>query len=592
MNGSCGSGASAFPHGLSRDYVPRARRRAAAAAIGNPRSASADPAAGAPHEPADGDNERMNPLSASLLAVIVVAVLAALLAGLAIGLALARARRRAAVDAALAQSGHAAQLELAQARERLRAGEQAAAAAQAELERARAETHATREQLASAHESVLRAAASEAQKQQLVASLDDRVAALQRDLAAAADHAAARTRELQTAHAELAHARTRADAERASAQEKLQLLTEAKAELSNQFKALASDILEEKSRRFAEQNQHNLGTLLDPLRAQLSEFKGKVEEVYVKEGQERFALTEQVRQLMELNKTLSNDANNLTKALKGQAKTQGNWGELILERVLEASGLEKGRVYHVQVSQRDAEGNLQQPDVVIDLPQDRKLVVDAKVSLVAYDQYASAETDEARAQAVRTHLDSVRAHIKGLSAKNYQALYGVKSLDMVVMFVPIEPAFMLAVTSDESLFMEAWQRNVLLVSPSTLLFVVRTIAHLWRQEAQTRNAQDIARRGAELYDKLAAFVGDLQKVGAKLKDAQAAYEDAEKRLSTGKGNVIRQAEMLRDLGVKTSTALPNALVEAAGDAGEAPAPAAPQPLPLFDEAPDPDATLN
>ena len=532
----------------------------------------------------------MNPVSPFVLAAL---LLGAALLGLILGLVLARGRARAELESTLAQAGHAQELELAQARERLRAGEQAAAAAQAELDRSRAETRAARDELDTAHEAMLRTSASEAQKQQHVVSLADRVAKLERDLAAAADQASARLKELQSTHTELAHARTRADAERASAQEKLQLLTEARTELSNQFKALANDILEEKAKRFAEQNQQNLGTLLDPLRVQLNEFKGKVEEVYVKEGQERFALTEQVKQLMELNKTLSNDANNLTKALKGQAKTQGNWGELILERVLEASGLEKGRVYHVQVSQRDAEGNLLQPDVVIDLPQERKLVVDAKVSLVAYDQYANAGTDDLRLVAVRQHLDSVRAHIKGLSAKNYQALYGVKSLDMVVMFVPIEPAFMLAVTSDESLFMEAWQRNVLLVSPSTLLFVVRTIAHLWRQEAQTRNAQDIAKRGAELYDKLAAFVGDLQKVGAKLKDAQSAYDEAEKKLATGRGNVIRQAEMLKDLGVKSTKALPNTLVDASGDAEPAPAAAAAlPPLSLFDEAPDPDAPLN
>jgi DNA recombination protein RmuC len=534
----------------------------------------------------------MNPVSSSLLVVLALLFIAALVVGVVIGLAVARSRTQAAIDAALAQAGHAAQLELAQARERLRAGEQAAAAVQAELERSREETRGTRDELAAAHETVLRAAASEAQKNQHVASLNERVADLEqraRDTAAQLD---ARNVALQTAHAELAHVRTRADAERASAQEKLQLLTDAKTELSNQFKTLANEILEEKSKRFAEQNQQNLGTLLDPLRTQLNEFKGKVEEVYVQEGKDRTALSEQVRQLMELNKTLSNDANNLTKALKGSAKTQGNWGELILERVLEASGLEKGRVYHVQVSQRDAEGNLQQPDVVIDLPQDRKLVVDAKVSLLAYDRYASAATDDERAPAVRQHLDSVRAHIKGLSAKNYQALYGVKSLDMVVMFVPIEPAFMLAVTSDESLFMEAWQRNVLLVSPSTLLFVVRTIAHLWRQEAQTRNAQDIAKRGAELYDKLAAFVGDLQKVGAKLKDAQSAYDEAEKKLASGRGNVIRQAEMLKDLGVKTTKSLPNALVDASGAAEEPPAATVLTPLPLFDETPDPDAPLN
>ena len=520
----------------------------------------------------------MNPVSPSLLLLLAACLLVALVAGIVVGLRLARTRTQATVDAALAQGGHAAQLELAQARERLRAGEQATIAVQADLERARADTQAVRDEL-------LRVSSSEAQKNQHVASLTERVADLETRAREAAAQLDARNVALQQAHAELAHARTRADADRANAQEKLQLLTDAKTELSNQFKSLATEILEEKSKRFAEQNQQNLGTLLDPLRTQLNEFKGKVEEVYVQEGKERFALSEQVKQLMELNKTLSNDANNLTKALKGSAKTQGNWGELILERVLEASGLEKGRVYHVQVSQRDAEGNLQQPDVVIDLPQERKLVVDAKVSLVAYELFASAEKDEDRAAAVRAHLDSVRAHIKNLSGKNYQALYGVKSLDMVVMFVPIEPAFMLAVTNDEALFMEAWQRNVLLVSPSTLLFVVRTIAHLWRQEAQTRNAQDIAKRGAELYDKLSAFVADLQKVGAKLKDAQSAYDDAEKRLSTGNGNVIRQAEMLRKLGVKATKALPAALVDAAQDGSGLPslpndaAPAAPS---LFD----------
>jgi DNA recombination protein RmuC len=506
----------------------------------------------------------MNPVSSSLLVVLALLLVAALVAGVAVGLVLARSRTRAAVDAALAQAGQAGQVALAQAHERLLGHERRATALQADVERGRGEAQAARDE-------VLRISASEAQKHQHAASLAERVTHLEAQAREAMALLEARNAALQTVHADLAQARTRADADRASAQEKLQLLTDAKTALSDQFRTLATEILEEKSKRFAEQNQQNLGTLLDPLRTQLNEFKGKVEEVYVQEGKDRSALSEQVRQLMALNKTLSNDANNLTKALKGSAKTQGNWGELILERLLEASGLEKGRVYHVQVSQRDAEGNLQQPDVVIDLPQERKLVVDAKVSLLAYDRYASADADEERTLSVRHHLDSVRAHIKGLSNKNYQALYGVKSLDMVVMFVPIEPAFMLAVTHDEALFMEAWQKNVLLVSPSTLLFVVRTIAHLWRQEAQTRNAQDIARRGAELYDKLSVFVGDLQKVGMKLKDAQAAYDDAEKRLSTGKGNVIRQAQMLKELGVKSTKALPSALVDAAHDAEGLPA---------------------
>ncbi len=529
----------------------------------------------------------MNPVSVSSLVVLLVAFAA----GLGLGLLLARSRSRAAVDAALAQAGHAGQLELAQAQERLRSHERATAAAQADLDRARAETQGVRAELETTRGEVLRASASEAQKGQLVASLRDRVAALEREAAVAADQAAQQARALQAAGAELAQVRTRADADRAGAQEKLQLLTEARTALSDQFKTLASEILEEKAKRFAEQNQQNLGTLLDPLRTQLSEFKGKVEEVYVKEGQERFALTEQVRQLMELNKTLSNDANNLTQALKGSAKTQGNWGELILERVLEASGLRKGHEYQVQDSQLDEEGRRLQPDVVIHLPEERRLVVDAKVSLVAYDRFMAAADEDERTASVRAHLDSVRQHIRGLSAKRYQDLYGLKSLDLVVMFVPIEPAFMLAVTHDDALFMDAWQRNVLLVSPSTLLFVVRTIAHLWRQEAQSRNAQDIAKRGAELFDKLSTFVADLQKVGAKLKDAQSAYDDAEKRLATGKGNVIRQAQMLKDLGVKSAKTLPGALVDASGAAEDAAAESTPVSLPLFD-APDPEAAAG
>ncbi|HEX7638753.1 MAG TPA: DNA recombination protein RmuC, partial [Burkholderiaceae bacterium] len=404
-----------------------------------------------------------------------------------------------------------------------------------------------------------------------------RASALEAELAAqrrARETAETRIAELGR---ELAELGTRAEAEREHAGEKLRMLEEAKAALSDQFKSLANDILEEKAKRFAEQNQSSLGTLLDPLRAQLSEFKGKVEEVYVQEGKDRSALAEQVRQLMALNQTLSRDANNLTQALKGSSKTQGNWGELILERVLEASGLVKGREYHVQDSQLSEDGRRLQPDVVLHLPEERRLVVDAKVSLVAYDRFVAAATEDERAAAARQHLLSVKEHVKGLSAKRYQDLYGLKSLDMVVMFVPIEPAFMLAVTNDDALFMDAWQRNVLLVSPSTLLFVVRTIANLWRQEAQSRNAQEIAKKGADLYDKLAAFVADLQNVGARLKQAQAAYDEAEKKLATGRGNVIRQAEALRKLGVKNGKALPAALVDAAGEAEDAalPAPTAP-----------------
>ena len=352
----------------------------------------------------------------------------------------------------------------------------------------------------------------------------------------------------------------RYEAEQRSAAGKLQFLTDAKEALTAQFESLATGILEEKSKRFTEQNQANLGLLLDPLRTKITEFQKRVEEASVQEGKDRTALSEQVRQLLELNQMLSEDAKNLTSALKGSSKTQGTWGELILERILEASGLRPGDDYVAHEGPMAADGKRQQPDVVINLPETRHLVVDSKVSLVAYERFASAGTDPERQVALRQHLDSIRTHLKALSEKKYQTIYALNSLDFVLMFVPIEPAFMLAVTNDRELFMDAWQRNVLLVSPSTLLFVVRTVAHLWRQEAQSRNAREIAGRGGELYDKLVAFVEDLRTVGERLKSAQSAYAFAEQKLYRGKGNAIRQAEMLRDLGVKPRNQLPRALV--------------------------------
>ncbi len=354
---------------------------------------------------------------------------------------------------------------------------------------------------------------------------------------------------------QLTQLRTQAEAAQKNSAEKLELLLQAKAALSDQFKTLANDILEEKSKRFAEQNREGISLLLEPLKTKLTEFQGKVEEVYVNEGKDRSALSAQVHRLVELNQSLSQDAKNLTLALKGSAKTQGNWGELILERVLEASGLRKGHEYHVQDSQKREDGSRGQADVIIDLPEERKIVVDAKVSLVAYERFTTADTDEARASSLRQHLDSVRSHIKSLSEKRYHTMYGVKSLDFVLAFVPVEPAFMTAVTHDDSLFMDAWNRNVLLVSPSTLLFVVRTVAHLWRQEAQSKNAQEIAKKGGDLYDKLCGFVEDLESVGTRLGQAQKAYDAAHSKLSGGRGNVIRQAEMLRDLGVKPTKTL-------------------------------------
>jgi DNA recombination protein RmuC len=408
----------------------------------------------------------------------------------------------------------------------------------------------------------------------------DTLGGLRTELEAVRQRHDAKSDEANALARELAQVRQRLATEVIATAEKLALLTEAKQALGDQFQNLANAILEDKARRFTEQNQANLGALLDPLKQRIAEFQAKIEDTYVKEGRERTALGEQVRQLMALNNQLSEDAKNLTRALRGSSKTQGNWGELILERVLEASGLRKGEEYVVQSSHTREDGTRALPDVVIHLPDRRSLVVDAKVSLVAYEEFAIAELDSERAAAGKRHIDSVRSHIRGLSAKNYQSLYALQSLDFVLLFVPIEPAFMLAVATDQELFMEAWSRNVLLVSPSTLLFVVRTVAHLWRQEAQSRNAVEIAKRGAELYDKFVAFLEDMTSLGNRLRQAQLEYEAAYGKLATGRGHLIGQAEKLRALGVKPTKTLPQALQEgAAADAR--------LPLPLVAEtAPD------
>lgn len=445
--------------------------------------------------------------------------------------------------------------------ERAQLGERAARVAVLEAEMAAVVVRA--EKLAQDLSGVeRRAAAQEASLRAETEALE----VLRRELAVTAEAREGLRHQAGELGRQVAELTTQLNAERSQSQEKLALLTNAKDELSNQFKALANDILEEKSRKFSEQNQASLGQLLDPLRLRLQEFQGRVEKLYDTEGKERSALAQQVLQLLELNRTLADEAKNLTSALKGSAKVQGNWGELILERVLEGCGLRKGVEYETQASVNREEGGRAQADVVIRLPEERNLVVDAKVSLVAYEEYASTDDDDVRVAARKRHLESIRAHVKGLSEKNYQLLYGLKSLDFVLMFVPIEPAFMLGITDDSGLFMEAWNKNVLLVSPSTLLFVLRTVAHLWRQEAQNRNAQEIARRGAELYDRLTAFVSDLEKVGRNIKQASDAYGEAFDKLTKNKGNVIRQAEMLRSLGVKPTKSLPAPLVaDAIGD---------------------------
>jgi DNA recombination protein RmuC len=341
------------------------------------------------------------------------------------------------------------------------------------------------------------------------------------------------------------------------------VLEQMRVSLPETFKSLASEVLEEKSKRFTEQNQTSLDQVLEPLKTRLEDFQARIEAARMEQVRGGEKLSAHIDKLFESNIKIGDQANNLAVALRGSSKAQGAWGELILERTLQAAGLRPGHEYDAQQGYAAENGTRAQPDIVIHLPGDRHLVIDSKVSLVHHGAYNTAESEASRTLAADNHCGSVRTHIRGLADKNYQTLYGLNSIDFVIMFLPFESAFMLAVSRDEKLWEQAWQRNVLLVSPSTLLFVLRTVASLWRQEQQKRNVEEIARRGAELYNKLAGFVADFTKMGERLDQAKSSYEDALSKLHTGSGNVIRQAEMLRTLGVKPTKQIPLGLIELA-----------------------------
>jgi DNA recombination protein RmuC len=364
-------------------------------------------------------------------------------------------------------------------------------------------------------------------------------------------------------------AETELAAERRQSADKLatlqQTAQEAKTVLSDQFKNLANEILEEKSKRFAEQNQQNLDTLLKPLQEKLTDFRKQVDETYQSEARERFALKQEVEKLAGLNLRMTDETRALTNALKGESKTQGDWGELVLETILENSGLRKGEEYLVQDTQTISDGSRLQPDVVIRLPESKHLVIDSKVSITAYTRYIQADDDAIKTAELNSHVLSIKQHIQGLSAKNYQDLYGVGSIDFVLMFIPIEPAFLAAMRHAPDIYQEALKKNIVIVCPSTLLATVRTVAHLWRQEHQNRNAQEIARQCASLYDKFVGFVEDLDKVGQRLEQAQISYADAVGKLKTGRGNLIRTAENVKKLGVKPNKSLPSKLTDVADD---------------------------
>ncbi len=322
-----------------------------------------------------------------------------------------------------------------------------------------------------------------------------------------------------------------------------------------EFQNVANKLLDEKSRNFIETNRTNLDILLNPLKENIKAFEEKVDKVYNMEAAERNTLKGVITQLMDLNKMISNEAQNLTKALKGDSKKQGNWGEVILERVLERSGLVKDREYRLQASLTDADGNRLQPDAIIDLPDEKHLIIDSKVSLIAYERLVNCETEDDRKLFSKAHVESIRSHVLNLSSKNYHDLYQINSPDFVLLFVPIESSFSFAVQIDAELFSDAWDKRVVIVSPSTLLATLRTIASIWKQERQNRNVLEIARLSGAMYDKFVGFIGDMEGIGKNIKLSQNAYDNAISKLTEGNGNLTKTAEKIKGLGAKANKQL-------------------------------------
>ncbi len=353
------------------------------------------------------------------------------------------------------------------------------------------------------------------------------------------------------------------EAESQALNDKVLMLESAETRLKTEFENLATRIFEERSEKLNNQNKNQLTGLLGPFQQQLEGFRQQIKESYTHEQSERSALKHQLQQLQQLNIQMSQDAVNLTNALKGDNKQQGNWGEVILDRVLQESGLREGHEYQTQTDLKDDNGKHFKPDVIVHLPEDKDVVIDSKVSLVSYERYFNSDDESERQKAIKEHMLSLRTHIKGLSQKNYQQLHGLRSLDYVLMFIPIEPAFLLALENDPALITFALENNVMLVSPTNLLVALRTIHNIWRYEYQNQHAQRIAQHAGRIYDKLCGYVDDMQKLGRALETADKSFSNAMGKLSTGKGNVIRQAHQMQQLGIDTTKKLDAQLLESA-----------------------------
>ena len=345
--------------------------------------------------------------------------------------------------------------------------------------------------------------------------------------------------------------------------EQKQEVNELQEKFTKEFENLANKILEEKTQKFTEQNKENLKNILSPLQDKIQHFEKKVEDTHKESIDYHAALRQQIVSLSEMNTKMSKETINLTKALKGDSKMQGNWGELVLERVLEKSGLEKGREYEVQQAFTSEEGTKILPDVIINLPDGKKMVVDSKVSLTAYEKYVNEEDDVQQNIYLKEHVNSVKRHVEQLSDKRYQDIYQMESPDFVLLFIPIEPAFALALQEDLNLYNKAFEKNIVIVTPSTLLATLRTIDSMWTNQKQQENAIEIARQAGALYDKFEGFVSDLIKIGKKMDEAKIEYSSAMNKLTEGKGNLVTSAEKLKKMGAKAKKALPEAILKRA-----------------------------
>ncbi len=385
----------------------------------------------------------------------------------------------------------------------------------------------------------------------------ERLSMVESELAAARGQVSHWNEACQRAEQRLTEALTRLQ----EAADRESLLKQVREDFADRFKTLSGEVLDQQSQKFTEQNQNNLGTLLNPLREQLGDFRKRVDEVYDKESRERQLLKVEIDGLKDLNQRISEDAINLTRALKGESKTQGAWGELILERVLEASGLQKGREYEMQVVMRDEEGGRPRPDVIVHLPEGRDLVIDAKVSLTSYERYCAAGDDDERGEHLDAHVASMRAHVRRLGESRYADLPGLNSLEFILMFVPVEAAFIEAMRHDDALHAFAMEKQIVIVTTSTLLATLRTVSSLWRFDDRNKNAFEIADRAGKLYDKFVGFVEDIAEAGNKIDSARASIAAAQNKLADGRGNLVTQVEKLRELGARASKAMPESLVD-------------------------------